>query len=190
MRALLLVLLLAGCTSMQQVAPGTLVVRDRLAVTVDSRWNRVEPAPEGSEVWTADGMVLDTLAFYVVAEGETIGADAGPDAPRWSNAMTPHDVVELYETLVTQEGSAFRLERLAPVSFGGVPGFVFEHTTMMRDGPALGGLTYGAVASGKLYLMSYTAPRSYYYAKHLAAVRSIAASARIRSRESAASVSP
>jgi hypothetical protein len=190
MRALLLILLLAGCSSMQQVAPGTMIVRDQMTVTVDSRWNRLEPAPEGSELWTADGTILDTLAFYVVADGETIGADAEPDAPRWNNSMTPHDVVELYETLVTQEGSAFRLERLAPIAFGGVPGFVFEHTTMTRDGPALGGLTYGAVASGKLYLMSYTAPRSYYYEKHLAAVRAIAASARITIRETAASVSP
>ena len=175
---------------MERVAPGSFVVREELSVTVDARWNRLEPAPEGSEIWTADGTALDTLAFYVVAEGETIGADPEPDAPRWHVAMTPHDIVELYESLVTQEGSSFHLLRLAPAEFGGLPGFVFEHTTTTRDGPALGGLAYGAVVGGKLYLMSYTAPRSYYYEKHVAAVRAIAASARIRTRESAASVSP
>jgi len=190
MRALLLVLLLAGCAGMQQVSPGGVIVREELSVTADARWNRLEPAPEGGEIWSADGMALDMLAFYVVAPGETIGADAEPDAPRWHAAMTPHDIVELYEALVSQEGSAFQLLRLAPAEFGALPGFVFEHTTRTRDGPALGGLAYGAVVGGKLYLISYTAPRGYYYEKHLAAVRAIAASARIRSRESAVCVSP
>lgn len=190
MRTLLLVMLVAGCASMERVTPGSLVVREALSVTVDARWNRLEPAPEGSEIWTADGMVLDTLAFYVVADGETLGADPEPDAPRWHVAMTAHDIVELYESLVTQEGSAFQLLRLAPAEFGGLPGFVFEHTTTTRDGPSLGGLAYGAVAGGRLYLMSYTAPRSYYFEKHLTAVRAIAASARITTRETAASVSP
>lgn len=190
MRWLLPILLLAGCTSMQLVEPGRFTVREELSVVADARWNRVEPATDETEIWTADGMALDMLAFYVVADGETLGAASGPDTPRWRRGMTPHDVVELYEALVTQEGSMFRLERLAPSAFGGERGFLFEHTTTTRDGPALGGLAYGAVSGGKLYLMSYTAPRSYYYEKHLAAVRAIAASARITSHESAASVSP
>lgn len=190
MRWLLPVLLLAGCTSMQLVEPGRLSVKEELSVVADARWNRVEPAPDDTEIWTADGMALDTLAFYVVADGETLGAASGPDTPRWRRGMTPHDVVELYEALVTQEGSMFTLERLAPAAFAGEGGFLFEHTTVTRDGPTLGGLAYGAVRGGKLYLMSYTAPRRYYYQKHLAAVRAIAASARITSRENAAYASP
>jgi hypothetical protein len=187
---LLPVLVLAGCASMQLVEPGRLTVKDDLSVVADARWNRLEPATDGTEIWTADGMALDTLAFYVVADGETLGAASSAETPRWRRGMTPHDVVELYEALVTQEGSIFTLERLAPATFGGEGGFLFEHTTVTRDGPALGGLAYGAVAGGKLYFMSYTAPRGYYYQKHLAAVRAIAASARITSRENAAYASP
>jgi hypothetical protein len=172
---------------MQRVQTDRLTIKDELSVIADARWNRLS---DDTETWTADGTALDTLAFYVIAEGETIGPISGADTPRWRRGMSPHDIVELYETLVTQEGSVFKLERLAPASFGGREGFLFEHTTATRDGPALGGLAYGAVAGGKLYLMSYTAPRSYYYEKHLAAVRAIAASARIMSPESAASASP
>lgn len=175
---------------MERVDPGRMTIKDELSVVADARWNRVEPPPEETETWTADGMALDTLAFYVVRDGETLGAAASADTPRWRRDMTAHDVVELYEALVTQEGSMFTLVRLAPAAFGGHAGFVFEHTTVTRDGPALGGLAYAAIAGGKLYLMSYTAPRSYYYEKHLAAVRAMAESARITSRESAASASP
>lgn len=174
---------------MERVEPGRVDIGDGLSVAADARWNRLQPGAGGTELWTADGMALDTLAFYVVAEGETLG-EPGADTPRWQAAMTPHDVVEMYEALVTQEGSVFRLVRLAPADFGGVPGFLFEHTTATRNGPLLGGLVYGAVAGGKLYVMSYTAPRSHFYEKHLAAVRAIAVSALIRSRESPASASP
>jgi hypothetical protein len=175
---------------MERLEPRRFLIKEELSVIADARWNRVEPPPDEIETWTADGMALDALAFYVVAEGETLGEANGPDTPRWRRWMTPHDVVELYETLVTQEGSFFKLDRLAPAAFGGHHGFLFEHTTVTREGPTLGGLAYGAVAGGKLYLISYTAPRSYYFEKHLAAVRAIAASARITSRESAASASP
>jgi hypothetical protein len=191
MRFIVLLLLLAGCSSMERVEPGTFTIGEALIVNADGRWNRLEPPRDGAEIWTADGMTLDRLAFYVgVAEGETLGAAPSAKAPRWRASMTPHDVVELYEALVTQEGSAFRLERLAPAQFGGRQGFLFEHTTVPREGPALGGLAYGAVEGGKLYLLSYTAPKSYFYAKHLAQVRAIAASARITNRETAVSASP
>lgn len=176
---------------MERVEQGTFTIKETLTVTADSRWNRVEPQRDGAELWTADGMPLDVLAFYVgVAEGETLGAEPGEGAPRFRARMSPHDIVELYEALVTLEGSTFTLHRLAPAAFGGTQGFVFEHTTIPRDGPALRGLAYGAAVGGKLYLMSYTAPKNYFYEKHLEQVRAIAASARIRIRESAASASP
>ena len=191
MRALLLVVLLVGCTTMERVEQGSFTINEALTVTADGRWNRVEPQRDGAELWTADGMPLDVLAFYVgVAEGETLGAEPDEKAPRFRAGMSPHDIVEMYEALVTLEGSSFTLHRLAPAAFGGAQGFVFEHTTATRDGPALGGLAYGAVVGGKLYLMSYTAPKNYYYEKHLGQVREIAASARIRSPGSAASASP
>lgn len=191
MRFVALLLLLAGCSSMERVEPGTFTIKDALTVSADGRWNRLEPPRDGAEIWTADGMTLDRLAFYVgVAEGETLGAAPSAKAPRWRASMSPHDVVELYEALVTQEGSAFRLERLAPAQFGGRQGFLFEHTTVPRDGPALGGLAYGTVVGGKLYLMSYTAPKGYLYLKHLVEVQAIAASAQIRIRETEVSASP
>ena len=69
-RAALLILLLAGCTSMQRVEPGVFTIKDELVVTADARWNRLDPGRDGAELWTADGMSLDMLAFYVgVAEG-------------------------------------------------------------------------------------------------------------------------
>jgi hypothetical protein len=192
---ILFLFLAAGCASMEQVAPGTVTVGDNLVLIADGRWNRLDPpAPEADadEAWTAEGVTLDMILFYVgVADGHALGerADAAR-MPAFRAGMLPHDIVELYEAMVAHDGGAFKLERLAPARFGGVPGFVFEHTTTARSGPPLRGLAYGAVVDGRLYLMSYTAPAAHFYAKHLESVHALAASARITPRESAAFSSP
>ena len=104
--------------------------------------------------------------------------------------MLPHDIVELYESLVAQDGAAFRLERLAPARFGEAQGFLFEHSTITRTGLELRGRAYGALVEERLYLMSYTAPALHFYAKHLPCVEALAASARFTRRGSAAFAFP
>lgn len=192
---IVLLLLAAGCASIAKVEPGTVTVGESLVLRADARWNRLDPPyPEADadEAWTAEGVTLDMILFYVgVADGHTLGARADPTrVPAFRAGMLPHDIVELYEAMVAHDGSTFRLERLAPAQFGGTQGFLFEHTTTARSGPVLRGLAYGAVLDERLYLMSYTAPAAHFYAKHLASVQALAASARIRRRENAAFSSP
>jgi hypothetical protein len=191
---LLFDLLLAGCASIARVEHGSFTVGEALEVTSDGRWNRIDPPgseTDADEAWTAEGVTLDMIVFYVgIEDGAPLGRGAGPQAPVFRAGMLPHDVLELYEANVAQDGAAVRVERLAPARFGGVDGFLFEHTTMPRSGAALRGRVYGAVVDARLYLMSYSAPEAYFYAKHLPAVEALAATARIRRRESAASASP
>jgi hypothetical protein len=184
-------LALAACAPMAMVVPGPATVRDDFSVNVDASWNRltfpgiVYMAPGASEIWTAEGIPLDVLAFYIgVREGDSLGRVLERGAkplPPFRASMTPHEITELYELLVTQDGSAFKLERLAPQPFGGVEGFRFEFSlTRRRDSLALSGVGYGAVAGGGLTLMTFAAPKLHYYAKLLPRVEAIAASARIK----------
>lgn len=193
MTRLLLVLLLAGCASVARV-DGSFTVGQALELTTDGRWNRIDPPgseADADEVWTADGVTLDMVLFYVgIADGAPLGRAGGAQAPVFRAGMLPHDAVELYEANVTRDGAIFRLERLAPARFGGAEGFVFEHTTTPRSGAQLRGRAYGAVVDGRLYLMSYSAPAAHFYAKHLPAVEALAASAKIKPRETAAYASP
>jgi hypothetical protein len=193
LRALLPIaaLLLAACAPMAMVAPGPAAVRDDFNVTVDTAWNRltypgiVYMAPGASEIWTAEGIPLDVLAFYIgVREGDSLGRVLERGAkplPAFRAGMTPHEIAELYELLVTQDGSAFKLERLTPHHFGGADGFRFEYAlTRKRDGLALSGVGYGAVIGNRLTLMTFTAPRMHYFAKYLPRVEAMAASAQIK----------
>jgi hypothetical protein len=175
----LALLFLAGCVSTARVESGTVMIGDALMVSSDGAWNRVDgDSEDASQVWTAEGVTLDMVLFY---DG---------NFPGWRPRMLPHDIVDLYEALVVQDRASFRLERLAPAQLGDAQGFLFEHRTTTRDGLVLRGRAYGAVVDGRLYFMSYTAPASHFYAKHLPRVEALAASARIRRRESGAFASP
>jgi len=182
---------LAGCAAqMVKVEPGQVTVKDALSLNTANAWNRFElgqqylsVAPGAAEVWTQDGITLDALAFFVgVTQGETLGrAISGKKLPQFRSTMTPGEIVELYEQMVTQDGSAFALKRVAPGRFGDQPGFRFEHTiTRKSDNVLLKGVGQGAVVKGKLYLVAFTAPSIYYYDRYLPQVEPLMASARIR----------
>jgi hypothetical protein len=182
---------LAGCAQMVKVEPGQVTIKETLRMNTTNAWNRFElqfplsVAPGASEVWTQDGITLDALAFFIgVAEGQTLGSvlpGSKKKLPLFRATMTPGEIVELYEQMVTQDGSAFTLTRVAPGRFGGQPGFRFEHTiTRKSDGVLLKGMGEGAVVKGKLYLAAFTAPSIYYYGRYLPMVEPLLASTEIR----------
>jgi len=182
-------LLLSSCIAMVKMEAGPVTVKDAMSVTSDGRWNRLDlPALSGgsSEIWTSDGLSLDVLTFHVGIK------DADPLAPApmgskrvppvFRASMVANEIVELYEATATQDGSTFKLERLAPVQFAGASGFRFEFSmTRKRDGVALRGFAHGAVIKGKLYLIAFRAPRLHYFAKHLPRVETTMRSALVKS---------
>lgn len=180
------VLLLSSCFAMVRVGPGTVTVKEVMTVNSDGGWNRLDlPGGGPGEVWTSDGLTLDVLTFYVgIKEGEPLapapmGSKRKP--PVFRATMLPNEIVELYEAMATQDGSTFKLERLAPTAFAGAQGFRFEFsTTRKRDDLSLRGLAHGAVVKGRLYLIAFRAPLIHYYAKHLPRVEATVRSALIK----------
>jgi len=185
--------LLAACApiQMQKVDRGQVTIGDALTLTADMAWNRFElqfplsVAPGATQIWTQDGITLDALAFFVgVADGQTLGAQlrgSQKTLPLFRADMTPDEIVDLYEQAVTQEGSRFALERVAPARFGGYPGFRIEYTiTRKSDSVLLKGVALGAVVKGKLHLAAFTAPAIYYYGRYLPQVEPLLASAQIK----------
>ena len=61
-------------------------------------------------------------------------------------------------------------------------GFRCEFAVIRKiDDVRLRGMAYGAVRDGRLYLISYTAPRLGFYAKYVARAEAIARSASLKS---------
>jgi glutamine cyclotransferase len=182
----ILALLLASCTVFSIVEPGQVTVKDRMTVTVPKPWNRYGSLTSSlSEMWTADGLPLDNLWFYAgVPDGETLRrthASSDKRLPKFQAAMTPVEVVEMVEGYATLDGSTFRLERLSALTLAGGPGFRFDFRTLRKgDEVELRGTGFGTIRDGKLYMVLFTAPATFYFAKSVAQVESIAGSMTIR----------
>ncbi len=178
----------AGCAHLGEVESGTAVVRQRLELQVEGRWNRVDRGlADDIPIWTQEGLALDQLRFHVGVKdgwpltGRAVDAPPGLRPPVFRAGMAPADIVRLFEQLHARDGSAVELRRLAPDTFVGRPGFVFEFDWVRRaDDLRLRGTGWGAVVDGELHALTYTAPRLVLHERGIVAVRAMARSARLR----------
>jgi len=188
--ALLLLLALAGCVSVAKVETGEHAVGERMSITLDSAWNKLN-LPNGgpAETWTMEGLPVDQLLVYsgikndqmIHAEPRATGAGATPKSFRFRSNMQPDEIVAMFEGMLTRDGSRFTLVKLEPAPFGGLKGFRFEFSLIRKiDNVQLSGLGYGAVSKGELFAVLYMAPRLAFYARHVAHVEALCRSARIR----------
>ena len=185
--ALGLVLALAGCAVVSKVETGETVVRNRLVVQVATPWNRFEQGQaDNTATWTVEGLYVDALQFYVgIKDGQLIAPTPGDRKDvqplAFKASMRPADIVSLYQSLLTRDGSSFTLDRIEAAEFVGSPGFRFEYSLVRKvDDVRLRGVAWGAVRNGELFLINYSAPRLAFYAKHAAEVETIARSARVK----------
>ncbi len=190
MRNLLLIVvvsLLAGCVSMSKVDSGEQKIGDRMSVTLDGPWNRINaPGLGPAEIWTMEGMPVDQLLIYSGIKNEQIvhAARTGTGAPKnfaFRSNMLPDDIAAMFEGMLTRDGSRYKLEKLEPVTFGGVKGLRFEYSlTRKIDSVLLIGVGYAAVSKGELFSILYAAPKLTFYPRHIARVEQITKSARIK----------
>ena len=184
--AVLVILLAAGCAQVSHVQTGDVVVRDRLTVTVDKSWNQFESAlGDNVPTWTQDGFTVDALRFYVgLADGDLLAPT--PSEPKGQQPLTfksnmrPAQIVTLFETYYSRGGSTFTLNNLSPAHFAGGDGFRFEFSSIRKhDEVKLRGIGWGTVRDGRLYAITYAAPRLSFFDRHRGSAEAIANSARI-----------
>jgi hypothetical protein len=190
MRKLLLlfaILLVGGCATVSKVEQGDQAVADRLAVSLQGPWNKFEgiagfPVP----TWTMEGIWVDRLQFYVgIKDGSPIVPEVGEDGKKrpltFQASMQPHEVVALFQTLLTRDGSTFTLDKLDPAPFLGGPGMRFEFSIVRKvDDVRLSGFVYARIQNNELFAMLYQAPRLGFYPRLQPQVEKMAQTARLR----------
>lgn len=185
---LLILLLVGGCATVAKVESGDQLVGDRLAVKLDGPWNRFEgmagfPVP----TWTVEGITVDRLQFFVgIKDGSPLVAQGSAAAEKrpltFRTSMQPDEIVALFQTLLTGDGSSFTLEKADPVQFLGGPGIRFEFSLIRRvDEVRLSGFGYARTHQGALYAILYQAPRLGFYPRYQPQVEKMAQSAGLRS---------
>jgi hypothetical protein len=185
---LLAALILAGCAAVSRVNTGETVVKDRLVVDVATPWNKFERGQaDDTATWTVEGITVDALKFYVgVKDGQLIAptpsGSKGIEPLTFRATMGAADVMGLFQSLLTRDGSSFTLDRIEATEFVGTRGFRVEYSLVRKiDDVRLRGLAYGAVRNGELFVINYSAPRLAFYPKHVAEVEALAKSARVKS---------
>ncbi len=180
-------LALAGCAAVQKVEVGDVTIKDRLAVTIDTPWNQFATGMgDNTPTWTKEGITIDALQFYVgIRDGALLAPqpsgqkDVAPLVFR--STMQAEQVVALFQNLMTRDGSAFTLDKIAPIELVGTKGFRFEYTlTRKVDDVRLQGVGWGAVKNGDLFLVNYAAPRLRFFGAYLPQAEAIARSARVK----------
>ena len=180
-------LVLASCSHVSKIPTGDTVLKDRLVIKVDTAWNQFERGTaDNTPTWTIDGITVDALKFYVaIKDGDTIASPApgqkGGVPLTFRAKMGGADVVGLYQSLWTRDGSSFTLDKLEPAEFIGTKGFRFEYSVVRKsDDVRLRGVGYAAIRGNELFAITYVAPRLGFFAKHAAQVEMLAKSARLK----------
>jgi hypothetical protein len=176
----------AACEPYKVVEAGAQPIGDGMSITKTKPWVQIlQPhAPDGpDQVWTLDGMALNTLLIYGgLADGKVLLEVKGDNKqpPAFSSSMEGLEIAELVGNTVSRGlagGVSVKTVSLAPATFMGAPGFAAEFAFPTAGGLDMRAFAEGANIGGKLYMLLYVAPRIHYFAKDLDEVRAIAASA-------------
>jgi hypothetical protein len=195
--ALLLAVVLAGCSSMARME-GEQVVNERLAVQVPSAWNKIVDrwVTDPYDTWTQEGVPLDHLRFWgAVRPGQPLMVkpamySTAPDAkeprvPTFRMGMTPEKLVGLFEELYATAGTV-NITRMEPAVFAGQKGVRFEFTlARRRDDVTMQGVGWVAVRPDpsygeELYAATFVAPKLSFYPRLLPMAEAVVKTARIK----------
>ncbi|MEM7541367.1 MAG: hypothetical protein AAF384_07235 [Pseudomonadota bacterium] len=176
-----LLLGLAACAPQYAVVENTQQQIGPLGVNPTQQWNEVPKTHSigRKPTWTVNGVTLDSLTFFVdVKDGEALLSSQGKEDksyPTYASDMLPHELVEMVEKTFAVELSANISEsgELAPVTFGGQPGFEFEFRYITPDELKRRAYVIGAIKNETLNVVVFQAAALHYFDKILPSARSM-----------------
>ena len=163
------------------------VGKSDLQVTAVGDWNRAtERQTKESENWTQNGIGLDDLGFYAaVKKGEALfhQRDKKKDPlPKFDPAMLPTDIAEWFENSarIALGSAVFEVGAVRPAKLAGADGVEMDFSYATEgDNLERKGTARAAVIGGKLYMISFDAPKIHYYEAGLPTALAIMNTARI-----------
>lgn len=163
------------------------VAESPMTVTPSRAWNRLDHRiGKNTETWTLDGAPLNDVTFFAgVAPGMPLVRERSKKhnpLPKFSKQTLLVEVPELLEgTIRTSEDvGTFEVTSAEPKPFMGQDGVMFTYQFTDQGGLPRKGEAQAAIVGGKLYMITYDAPRLHYFDKSLADFRALAQSARFK----------
>lgn len=158
-----------------------------LLVTAVGDWNRsTQRATKESESWTQNGTGLDELGFYVaIKKGEALFHQRDKKKaplPKFDPAMLPTDIAEWFENSarIALGSAVFELGAVRPATLAGAQGVEMDFSYATEgDNLERRGTARAAVIGGRLYMISFDAPKIHYYEAGLPAALATMNGARV-----------
>ncbi|HEY2346777.1 MAG TPA: hypothetical protein VGH80_13020 [Xanthomonadaceae bacterium] len=175
---ILALLMLAACESAGGVlqSAGGVDVFD-MQLTSDLAWARIKDPLQREEIWTIDGMALNSLSIFSGIEpGQHVfmlghERSSRPDGPWFRAGMRPEEIRDIVVAGMTGLRMVnITTSNLRPQKFGGIDGLRFEFTMASTEGLIYRGTVAAAERDGKLDLLLWKAPAEYYHDRDAAAV--------------------
>lgn len=162
------------------------VARSDVRVTASEEWNRSTTRPnKWTEIWTQDGTSLNELLFFArIKDGKPLFKEQDKKRaplPKFESDMLPTDLVELFRDTaqIVLGGAQFETGTVEPSTLAGYPGVHFEYSYSGGDNLSKRGEVRAAIIDGRLYMITFEAPRIHYFDETIDEARAIMDSARI-----------
>lgn len=169
--------ILAGCGPWVKTDGPLLLADQNFTVDLPAGWMRSNSSKY--LLITRDGVLLQSIEghrYDLAAEKQFAHTKK-----RLTRDMLPQEAAEVVVDDLQSDPDfvSFDLEGNEPATLGGNPGFKlrFSHTT--KDGLPCRSVYYGMLSDGWYYVLSYSAPRRYYFDRDVNTFESVAKSFRL-----------
>lgn len=150
------------------------VAKSRMVVTPDQDWNLLNGRPgKHVEVWTLDGEHLNSITFFGgIGSGEPLIKEHSKKKeplPKFGNGMLLIEIPELLEGTYRayKHTGSFDITSADPDNFADSNGIKFTYKYVDDNLFTYFGVAHAAIIKGKLFMISYEAPRIYYFDRHV-----------------------
>lgn len=162
------------------------VADSALTVTPSRDWNRLDgKIGKNAETWTLDGGQLNELTFFGgIAPGSPLVRERSKKReplPKFTSGTLLAEVPELLETTYRtyKQSGSFTVTEVEPLTFLGQDGVIFRYEFVDQDELTRKGEARAAIVAGKLYMITFEAPRLHYFAKGIDDFHALAQTARL-----------
>lgn len=163
------------------------VAESSLTVTPSRDWNQLRTRiGKKTETWTLDGAVLNDVTFFGGIEpGNPLVRERNKKReplPKFTRTTLLAEVPELLERTYRayKHSGSFQVTAVEPIRFLENDAVLFSFEFADEDQLTRRGEARAAIINGKLYMMTFEAPRLNYFGKLIADFRQLADSATLK----------
>lgn len=172
--------------SLREGGEAVSVADSRMSITPPRSWNRLSGnLGKNTESWSLDGAQLNAVVFYGgIPAGKPLVRERDRKdnpLPKVGNNMLLIEVPELLEGTYRTERQIgdFEVTASAPGMFLGHDGIIFSYRYVDADQLTRMGEARAALIDGKLYMITFDAPRLHYFEETADDFRALADTARL-----------